>query len=372
SEVGDRAVAVALGIRADERLRVPGRRVRRAGAIGLDGRKAEGAAQTLVVTRSAHTQLRGDLGANVVVQSPLIGSADVEGLRRRESPGRAPGDGALLAPELRTVADEEPRLVALDGAAEREDGVHLIVRVVVRVLRNRDVFRTRRVGRNRAQAGAGIAAPAEVGQIGAGAAPEVVGAALRDDADDAAEGRLVLGVVAGLLHLDLFDEVLLDDLRAADRRTGARPGVGAVDAVDEIAVLRTGRAVDHQAARAGSRGAGVFVVRSRDLREQTDETAALGHGFDHLVADRRGRRIRFGVDERRLARDLDAFGQAADLEREIDLQGLTEIDDCAGLRRAEAGEGRGDLIRPGGQGGETKHARGIGHRGEDTRVARTA
>src|SRR6185436_3723365 len=115
--------------------------------------------------------------------------------------------------------------------------------------------------------------PAEVGQIGAGAAPEVVGAALRDDADDAAEGRLVLGVVAGLLDLDLFDEVLLDDLRAGDRRTGARAGVGAVDAVDEIAVLRAGRAVDHQAARAALRDtadrARVLVVGARNLGQET-------------------------------------------------------------------------------------------------------
>ena len=75
-----------------------------------------------------------------------------------------------------------------------------------------------------------------------------VRAALGDDAHHAAGRRAELGVVTGLLDLDLFDEVD-DEALAGETRAQVRR----VLAVDDEAVLGLRRAVDHDAggARAG-------------------------------------------------------------------------------------------------------------------------
>ena len=58
-------------------------------------------------------------------------------------------------------------------------------------------------------------------------------------------------------------------------RAGAR--VGAIDAVDHEAVLRTGGAVDHQAAAAA------FVVGAGNLGEDAEQTAAFRDQVDHAA-----------------------------------------------------------------------------------------
>ena len=205
---------------------------------------------------------------------------------------------------------------------------------------------------------------------------EVVGAALRDDADDAAEGRLVFGVVARLLDLYRLDEVLRDDLRAADRRSGTRARVGAVDAVDEVAVFRTGRAVDHQAARAAlghtADRACVLIVRARNLSEKADEAAALRHGLDHLFADRRGGRIGLGIDERSFAHDLHSFGHGSKTHGQVDFQRLAEGDSRRRPRGRETRQSSDELIGTRCEGRKAEDTGGVSDAGDNASVSGTA
>jgi hypothetical protein len=89
--------------------------------------------------------------------------------------------------------------------------------------------------------------------------------------------------------------------------------------------------------------------------------------LDRLGLHVRAGRVLLDVDERRVADDLDRLGDAADDQREIDLQNLAQLEpDVGGLRRLESLEGRGSLIAAGPQRGEPVYALRIGDRGLDT------
>src|SRR5580692_7629170 len=80
-------------------------------------------------------------------------------------------------------------------------------------------------------------------------AVKLIGAALGDHVDDAAESLSVLGFKATRLHLDFLDKVEIDAVTqravyAAVGSKAAEPGVGDVRAVDDVFVLKTGSAVD--------------------------------------------------------------------------------------------------------------------------------
>ena len=144
-------------------------------------------------------------------------------------------------------------------------------------------------------------------------------------------------------------------------RSGA--GVGPIDAVDQEAVLRTGGAVDHEAAAAS------FEVGAGNLGQDGEQAPAFRDEADGIRGYRGRGRVRLGVDQRGFARDLNRLAHAPDLHGHIDLYLLTQGHHRGGLRRGEALERGRELIRPGRQGGETEDTFSIGHGGEPANVA---
>jgi hypothetical protein len=120
----------------------------------------------------------------------------------------------------------------------------------------------------------------------------------RDRVDDAAHGAAELGHVAGRLDLHLLHELGPQrDRRVADL------GVGGVEAVDDVTVLETGRAVDGDAPRL------VVVDGARGEGHDIGELAAPGEEVDLPLADA-GRRLALAeVDRRGVRVDGDLVGE---------------------------------------------------------------
>ena len=148
---------------------------------------------------------------------------------------------------------------------------------------------------------------------------------------------------------------------------GAVLQVGRVHAVDDEPVLRTGSAIDLDAARLR------LVLRAgRGLQDRL-EVAALRHALDGLALNRRERRVLLDVDERRFAGDGDRLGHAGELQRQVDREQLAERHDgVADLGRHEALKVGADLVGSGRQRRKSIDAVGVGHRRADTDGRRTA
>ena len=133
-----------------------------------------------------------------------------------------------------TYPAKHPQPVADERSAQREARLHL----PVLVLGKRDVFSTARIGRHELQRRPQSSVEHVPRPIDERVAVPRVGAALRDDVQDAAGRTAVLGAVTGGLDLHFVYEVRDEKLAG-----GADDGVGRFHAVDDDPVLGAARAV---------------------------------------------------------------------------------------------------------------------------------
>ena len=116
-----------------------------------------------------------------------------------------------------------------------------------------------------------------------------------------------------------------------------------------------------------------LLLRAGRGLHHVGEVTRLGQPLDLFRGDRGDGRVLLDVDDRRLRRYRDAFGQRRDREREIDLQQLTNPQaHIRDLRHREPLQRGGDLVDAGRQRRETVGTLVIGHRGlhADERRAR--
>ena len=284
-------------------------------------------------------ELRGHVRRGVMPLQPLP-----EGGRRRLPAERQRAVGVAQG---RHVAGEEPRAVPHDRSAQGEAWL----RLRVAILRVSHVLGARRVRRLELQRWTRARVEALARPEEQPLAVPVIGAALRDDVQHAAGGPAVLGAVPGRLHLELLDEV--GDQELARR---ADPGVGGLHAVDDHAVLCTGRSVDGDAAGLA------LLVRTRRLHGERREVAAARQPFEHLAAHVRGADRLRDRDARRATHDLQCLGDAGRTKRQVHAQLRTQHqDDLSDLRELEAVEDGGHLVAAWRERGESVRAGRAGH-----------
>ena len=194
---------------------------------------------------------------------------------------------------------------------------------------------------------------------------QLVRTALGHDVDDAA-GRLAeFRPIPGRLDLDVFDEV--ERGRVAERTENNRVGaerpvapVRDVDAVDHVLVLEPGAArhggvrLTHGAAAAD---AGRKVQRVADA-------PADRHALQKVTRDHRSGRCRCRIDKGRGGRDIHRFVDAADVQLERYIHGVTEADgDVFPLDRPEALKFRPNCVRPRSHEGESETSLNVGDGG---------
>ena len=312
-------------------------------AIGFDGR--QGGAVLVAAVERAHTgaQLVRDLSGHVVVGHVLL-------VRGFEGAGRAvlrEPDGALAGHHLGDAAGVEPDAVAYHRAAEFED--RLPIGVVGRL--GLHVLRDRLIGRIQPQRLSQRTAQAECVEVGPGAAVPVVAPGLCQHAHDAARRRAVFGVVAAGFHLHLGDEVGADRI---GRRVvggvvpevvlGPRSQRRHVQTVDQEVVFRAARSI--QLVAAGLR----LVAGAWRLHEHARKIASFWNAVDHLRRDHRAGGILPDVDDGRRRHHLNAFRDASDGERDVNLQDLAQQQLNAGdFPGTEAGERGRNVIDTGRQ-----------------------
>ncbi len=160
-------------------------------------------------------------------------------------------------------------------------------------------------------------------------AVELVGARLGDRVHDAAGGAAELGEVAAGDHVDLLEEL--------DREAGADEAEARVvhrHAVDDVLVLRRGRAGDRDAVLVARRARSELGERlERPRRRALTARANDRDVLDEVRADRDAGRGRTDVDRRRLADDL--FGaalQGLGEELNVDANRLVETEGDAAAR----------------------------------------
>jgi hypothetical protein len=189
---------------------------------------------------------------------------------------------------------------------------------------------------------------------------EGVRAALGQDVDDAAGRPAELRRVARRLDLDFFDEIGEEVLA---RETA--DDVGRLDAVDDVAILGGGRAVDHDARRLG------LVVDTRRLRDERREITRVREQGDLLGAQVRRLAARLHVDDRRFGRDRDVLADGRKLQVELDALDRAELDlDIADLRRFEPRDVRADFVETREYRREAEVAALVRGRGQDAAAAR--
>ncbi len=308
-------------------------------------------------------QLAGDVAGRIL---RLLGPRNVERARLRIRRRRRIDIAGRLG-QRRLVGAEEPHPVLDNRPAEREAGLV----TVFLVLRIGHVLRFGRVGeadakarhpgadRRKARRRRGAARQLVPLILQPDVAVPVVRAALGDDVDHATRRAAELRRVAARLDLDLFDEVGNDVLA---RRAALQ--VGGLDAVDDVAVFAGAGAVDRQAAEL------VLAVGAGRLGHEAREVAPLRQQCNLLTRDVRLPRALLDVHERRFGRDLDAFRNALQPQREIHLLDLSEADlDAALLLRRKALQRSRDLVHSRRHRRETIDAFRIGRGGQyDTGV----
>ncbi len=182
---------------------------------------------------------------------------------------------------------------------------------------------------------------------------ELVAARTADDVDDAAHRPAELGAVAGGRDLDLLH--LLHD-----HRLGLVAAVDVVDvrAVDVEHVLAAGRAVDREAALVA------FILDAGHRAQQPVEVAVARQLHEHFLGHDAALGGALDVDQRALADDRDLLLERADLESDVQGDGLLELqEDRFALVGLEPLEREGEGVLTGRQGEQAVGPCRVGDRG---------
>jgi len=207
----------------------------------------------------------------------------------------------------RQERSEEPQAVLEDVAAEVESGfdpADLVLAVEVLVV---DVLGAGAV-ELLAQGVALFAREGGAGIVADQFAVIVVAAGAGDDVQHAADGAAVLGLVAGSLHLDFFDE-----LEGRGLSLAAPVEIGNIHAVNVELVLGTRGAVDGQSASGNG-----FFVDTGNGDGQALEIPAAGQGLEGLFIEGHALRRVFDINQRGFPDDRNLFFQSAHFHLDID------------------------------------------------------
>ena len=224
----------------------------------------------------------GDLP--LAIDAALIEQREEAGRRCRR---RCPAPGSVRVSQLGSIAPKKNKSVLDDRAADRRADVA-------------QVGPERLHGAVRRLKLLPVAFDALRPRVAEHAALDLVGAALRDDIDDAADRLAELGLVAAGLHLHFFHEVVRRAVaeRAEDDRVRAEravAGVRDVHAIDHVRVVEAAATAPSTGSSAGAAAAG---DARRDVKRVTEAAAHWNVGEHRTVehgAD--GRRLR--IDDRR-------------------------------------------------------------------------
>ena len=248
---------------------------------------------------------------------------------------------------IRTI---KPRLVFEDRTAK----IEAIIRNLLVVIRGR----VRHAGRAEL-VGHVVGLHRLVVEVAPQAALELVGAALDDEVQTHAAGRL-LDILAGRRDLDLFEVVIVE----IGRRRPGRGHVGDDDAVERPdGVLRTRALRRKVRLLSGLVAADVHAVdEDAGHRPHQRERIARGRDLGQLVRREVGGRAgRSRVDHRRLAGHRDRFRDRRHFERERQFDGATHGDNhVVAHHGGESLELGGDLVGAGRQIEEAVSAAGVG------------
>jgi hypothetical protein len=176
---------------------------------------------------------------------------------------------------------------------------------------------------------------------------KVVGAALRDNVDDAAHRLAVLRFIARGLDLNFLHEIEWRRVakRTERRRIGAQAAVAAarhVDAVDDVQIVEpasAGHRRVHVTCRAAAADAGCQIQRVGEASPDRDV-------LQHLIGDRGAHRCRLRRDDRGLRCDVHGFTGAADFQLDRERNCLSEADENVLLLEGfETAELHADSVR---------------------------